>query len=697
MKKALVVLFIYSFFPSVFIGQVSYDTLITVARNFIQQRWNALYPSQPVDFIIADIYSSGYDSIPNYYVINLRPQGFIILANTYASVPVLAYSFTSTYDKNRYNPAFDWWMKHRSREIQLLKQQKHEPHRCWKQYMKSDANKVIKSVAPLIITQWDQGKYYNSMCPADPNGPDGHCVTGCVATAVSQLMYYHRWPTSGTNCHSYVHPQYGTIAACFDTCFYDYYEMTPVLTNYNHSAALLLYTTGISFDMLYGPYGSGVWNHSVANSMKAYFKFCPETRYIFRDSTTLNWDSLVRTNLDTRKPLYYAGWEDNTYTMGHAFVCDGYQDSGYYHFNWGWGGYADGYYYSDQLNPAGSNFNISQELIVDIYPDTLTHIYPSYCNNDTIIYNSGTIHTNNGGTKKYLANSDCSWLIEPMCGTTIQAQFYSFSLEQGDTVFVYDGENVSAPLLGVYTKINPPILANQSGTTVLKTSGNKMFVRFTSDTVMEDYGFHLFFKTQYCSVDTLTSPNGTISDGSGNCDYQNFTNCRWIIMPPNAQSLKLTFTSFDLASNNTGDFISIYKNSISTSNLIAQFNGLNVPTAPIYVPSGIAVVRFISNSSVTSAGWDLQYEDATQISQPNYASDYVKVYPNPINMQTIVELSENVNKVDLYDITGRILVSKVVNNVNVLRFCEITPSLQKGVYILKVNNLSAPILNLTDF
>lgn len=696
MKKALVVLFINFYFSLIFVGQVSNDTLITVAKNFIHQRWNALHPSQFVNFTIADIHSFGNDSFPDYYVINFRPQGFVIIANTYASVPVLAYSFTSVYDKNRYNPAFDWWMKHRSREIQYLKQQKLDPHRNWKQYMKPDANKNIKSVAPLVITQWDQGKYYNSMCPADPNGPDGHCVTGCVATAVSQLMYYHRWPLSGTGCHSYVHQQYGTIAACFDTCFYDYNEMTPVLTNYNYSAALLLYTTGISFDMVYGPDGSGVWNHSVANSMKAYFKFCPETRYIFRDSTTLNWDSLVRTNLDARKPLYYAGWEDNTYTMGHAFVCDGYQDSGYYHFNWGWGGYADGYYYSDQLNPAGSNFNVSQELIVDIYPDTLTYVYPSYCSNDTVIYNSGTINTNNGGAKKYLANADCSWLVAPMCGTSIQAQFYSFNLAQGDTVFIYNGENDQAPLLGIFTQNNPPILVNQSGATVLKTSGNKMFVRFTSDASIEDYGFHLYYKTQYCSVDTLTSPSGVVSDGSGNCDYQNYTNCRWIIMPPNAQSLKLTFTAFDLASNNTGDFISIYKNSISSSNLIAQFNALNVPTAPIYVPSGTAIVRFISNSSVTSAGWELLYEDATHILPHLTTSEYLRVYPNPIHAQTIIELPENGGKVELFDVTGRLLASKIVDG-NELHIRELTPSLQKGVYILKANNQSARILNLNDF
>lgn len=165
---------------------------------------------------------------------------------------------------------------------------------------------------------------------------------------------------------------------------------------------------------------------------------------------------------------------------------------------------------------------------------------------------------------------------------------------------------------------------------------------------------------------------------------------------PYAQSLKLTFTSFDLASNNTGDFVSIYKNSISTSNLIAQFNALNVPTVPIYVPSGTAVVRFISNSSVTSAGWELQYQDATQIVQLNPTSNYLRVYPNPIDVQTIIELSENINKVELYDVTGRMLVSKVLNG-NMFLIGELTPSLQKGVYILKVNNQSVRIINLTDF
>jgi len=671
----LVQLFLY--------GQVNTDTIKTVALNFYKAKAQALQIVSTKDIAISNIIpNSQKKSTPDYYIVNMNPKGFVVVANDYASVPIIAYSFESSFDPNQHNPAFDWWMKHRSNEIVSIRNKKLPLNRQWQEFMTPQNIKTTKAVAPLVITKWDQGKYYNSACPADPNGPDGHCVTGCVATAVSQLMYYHRWPLSGTGYHGYSHPDYGFIEANFDTCYYDYNEMTPVLTNYNRSAALLLYTTGISFDMVYGPNGSGVWNHSVANSMKAYFKYCPETRYIFRDSTTLNWDSLVTTNLDAHKPLYYAGWEDSTYTMGHAFVCDGYQDSGYYHFNWGWGGYLDGYFYSNQLNPGGSNFNISQELIVDIYPDTLTYNYPLYCQQDTITYSSGTITAGNG-IKPYLPNSDCSWLINPECGSSVQLQFNTFDLAQGDTLFIFDGINEQSNLLQFYTQQHQPILTSESSPTTIKTSSNHAFIKFITDNSAEGNGFNLSFSSKYCSIDTLTDPSGIFSDGSGDCDYNNSTNCRWIISPPNAQALSIQFTDFQLPTGTTNDYILIYKNSISSSNLICNLNANNPPTNPIYIDAGKAIIRFISNYAVTAPGWTAIYEDITNLVPQKYST--LNIFPNPVNEQSIIISGSPIHQIIVSDITGKIIAQQQLASSQQINLNSLCPHLQAGIYFCKTN------------
>ncbi|HOU98047.1 MAG TPA: C10 family peptidase [Bacteroidales bacterium] len=676
-------------------GQVNIDTIKTVAKNFYCAKVQAFKSIQQKDISIKDCIPIYHQhATPLYYIINMEPNGFVIVANHYSSVPILAYSFENFYDQNKQNPAFEWWMKHRSDELQSLMNKNLSTNLLWHQYMNKQNIKSTITIAPLVITKWDQGKYYNSACPADPNGPDGHCVTGCVATAVSQLMYYHRWPTSGIGYHGYNHPNYGFIEALFDTCYYDYNEMTPVLTNYNHAASQLLYTTGISFDMVYGPNGSGVWNHSVANSMKSFFKYCPETRYLFRDSTTLDWDSLVLSNLNARKPLYYAGWEDTTYTMGHAFVCDGYQDSGYYHFNWGWGGYLDGYFYSNQLNPGGSNFNISQELIVDIYPDTLTYTYPLYCHQDTIHYPSGTITTGNGN-QYYLSNSHCTWLINPECGSSVQLQFNRFNLAQGDTLFVYDGYDEQSNLLQFYTSQNIPILTDQPSPTTLKSTSNSVFLKFISDSISQDLGFNISYASKYCNIDTLTASSGIISDGSGDCDYNNNTNCRWIISPPNAQALSLNFTQFELPPNTTNDFILIYKNSISTSNKIALLDATNPPTEPIYIPAGKAIIKFVTNSSVTAPGWSAFYEDVTSIA-PNTIHS-LNLFPNPINTQTILSATEPITYVILTDISGKKLTEKQLTPTNELNFNQICPHLSSGIYFCSTNLGVIKIICTSDF
>jgi hypothetical protein len=116
-------------------------------------------------------------------------------------------------------------------------------------------------------------------------------------------------------------------------------------------------------------------------------------------------------------PLYYAGWSVPNIN-GHAFVCDGYQNGDYFHFNFGWSGSDNGYYYLDNLTPGGNNFNLAQELIINIYPDTVNYTYPPYCSGSTsLTYKQGSFTDGSGPARDYLQGTDCSWLINPQTAT----------------------------------------------------------------------------------------------------------------------------------------------------------------------------------------------------------------------------------------------------------------------------------------
>jgi hypothetical protein len=396
----------------------------------------------------------------------------------------------------------------------------------------------------------------------------------------------------------------------------------------------------------------------------------------------------VITNLDAKKPLYYAGWEDTTYTSGHAFVCDGYQTNDYYHFNWGWGGALDGFFYNNQLNPGGANFNILQELVVDIYPDTNNYTYPEYCSGiNNALGSNGTI-SDGSSLNNYQENSDCNWLINPDCGIKVNLVFDRFDLADGDTIKVYDGQNAQAPLINQFDATNPPVTSNNTYPTSIESTGKFLFLNFSSDNNLQSEGFNASYSTRFCATDTVHDLNGTISDGSGTCSYNNSSNCRWFIKPSNAQSITLNFTEFDLATNNVGDYIQIYKNSISVANSLGVYNYTNPPTGPITVNAPVAAIRFVTNSSVQAGGWSFDYSTTlTDVPSNNIlnSNNGIIIFPNPSTGKFAIRHSGQLNpdKIEVVNLLGETVYTiPALNNGNEIDLS----SLSKGVYLLKICN-----------
>ena len=344
-------------------------------------------------------------------IVSLNPKGWVAVSTDDIAKPILAYG-ESSLDLSSLPQGFNDWMTVAQKEIEnaintnqngtvnraisskaLAK--KREIEQEWKDLstepgaMSADASSSMtaelddgKAVTPLLwmgsgneeggIT-WNQSPYYNALCPADSHDPSGHTFVGCVATAMSQIMRYYQWPKQGTGFHSYTLPNYGTLSADFGSTTYQWSQMPYNLTIYSsaekvEAVATLCYQAGVSVDMKYNGGSDGGSEADPEKVPAAFTKYFGYTKSQFYErNSTSDWDGLILSELSAKRPLFYVGARADGST-GHAFILDGYDGSGYYHFNWGWGGRANGYFSLDNLTPNGYNFSGIEALATVISP-----------------------------------------------------------------------------------------------------------------------------------------------------------------------------------------------------------------------------------------------------------------------------------------------------------------------------------------
>lgn len=309
------------------------------------------------------------------YVFNRTGKaGYLIVAADDAVIPVLGYADSGSFNAQDIPDGLQYWLDEYQRQFEYLKLHPDEVR---------VAQTIDKEVKPLLTCNWHQSAPYNNECPTYTSDEETkHSVTGCVATAVAQIMYYHKWPERGTGSHSYNWRVNGqelvTLSADFSNSVYDWDNMCD---NYdssntevqNAAVAKLMSDVGISVNMQYGEV-SGAYTADVVNALSAYFAYDKSVQmYTRNDYDVTTWEKLIRDELDAARPIYYSGFGSSG---GHAFVCDGYDTEGYFHFNWGWGGKSDGYFVLTMLNPrehgTGSiyrGFNIDQSIITHIMPN----------------------------------------------------------------------------------------------------------------------------------------------------------------------------------------------------------------------------------------------------------------------------------------------------------------------------------------
>ncbi|MCK4568671.1 MAG: C10 family peptidase [Bacteroidales bacterium] len=670
-------------------GEIDKSTAKKIATNFFFERIQQYEPTAYGQIKVSETYKLELNGKILMYAVNISDGGFVLVSAFDNVMPVPGYSLLGKYTDSDLPPQFAALLEQYKLQIkeavgyQIVATE--EISGMWEHLLTNTPGllkplKNEKAVEPMLTTQWNQGQFYNEMCPADPAGPGGHCYAGCVATALGQLVNYFRWPETGTGYYSYDCPPYGTLTANFGNTTYEWDKMATSLNKSNLAIALLLYHLGIACDMVYGPNGSGMYNHKAAYALRTFFKYSPETVYVYRDSTSMDWDSLLVSHLDRDIPMYYAGWSVPNIN-GHAFVCDGYQDGDYYHFNWGWGGSYDGYFYTDNLTPGGSNFNLAQELIINAFPDTNAYSYPYYCQGAKALGSTdGTIDDGSGPVYDYLTNTDCSWLIAPEDSVEgITLEFLNFFTETGDVVTVYDGETIAAPVLGSYEGSAIPA--------DITSTGDKMLITYQSDGSGTAPGWLLSYTSEiavYCSgMTNFTEQSAYFADGSGPRDYHNSTTCMWMLDPPGASELTIYFTSFN--TEETYDIVKVFD--LETQELLAEFGG-DITPDPVTSPSGRMFVTFSTNYTITAPGWEAYYETDLVKLEENLVKNSLLIFPNPagdrVNLSWMADKNGEV-RISITNMTGFVVLKKDFNEKAGNNSLRIDVSgLKAGIYLLEM-------------
>ncbi|MDR0304784.1 MAG: C10 family peptidase [Chitinispirillales bacterium] len=333
--------------------------------------------------VSGNVAQSAPDDIASYYVFNINEDaggGFVIVAGDDAVKPILGYCENGSYDENDLPPNFAYWMNYLQEQIVWAQEQNipqsENIRQEWESYMAENVpvtTNAASAVSPLIQTKWDQTSPYNNMCPTDGGN---RSVTGCVATAMAQIMKYYNHPLRGngqslsyTGTDGVFVPSVNFGATTYDwSNMQDTYTSSAADTPQNNAVATLMYHCGASVKMNYGFDASGAYSSDVPLALTTYFGYDKsiqrKQRQHYGDE---EWEAMLTGQIDAGLPVYYNG-EDTIYG-GHAFILDGYDESGRFHFNWGWGGSQDGYFVTTMLNPNIYKFNQGHGIIIDIKPD----------------------------------------------------------------------------------------------------------------------------------------------------------------------------------------------------------------------------------------------------------------------------------------------------------------------------------------
>ncbi len=324
-----------------------------------------------------------------FYVFNIDSDGgYVIVSGDDRMPDVLGYSYSGTYKSDEIPANMRSWLEGYVEQFEYL--QTHNNTKA------STLTTVSGDrILPMLDCHWDQDAPYNDQCPMI-NGK--RAVTGCVATAMAQIMYYHQWPEQTTKeipayttkTHGIFMPKIGITTIDWDNIISSYSSSyTEAMKN---AISTLMLLCGCAVKMNYDSDVSGA-NCSPYVFVNYFGYDSNGISYVFRNyySNTV-WNQMIYDELKEGRPVLYSGQSSSG---GHAFVIDGYDNNDYFHVNWGWGGYQDDYFLLGALN----DYNYDQDAIIGIKGQgdtTHKYAYAELIDNTLTFYYDNNRESHNG-------------------------------------------------------------------------------------------------------------------------------------------------------------------------------------------------------------------------------------------------------------------------------------------------------------
>ena len=374
MKKYLIIIALLASMP-LFAERVDPETARKVATTFLTN--NGAKAVQLTDLSR----SAGFS---NLYIFTTE-KSFVVMSSDDCVKPILGYSLTNDFVVEDMPENISSWLQGYNDGIQRTidngVKSSATIEQAWKDLSTGKASASVPTpiVDALVKTQWNQGSPYNDLCPTIGNT---RTVTGCVATAMAQVMKYWNHPATGTGSHSYSWNNQN-LGVDFGSTDYDWSNMTNTYGSSSTSTektavATLMYHCGISLEMDYNisdAGGSSAVTSDVMSALQTYFTYAPGMQYKSKDDYGDEvWITMLKRELNQERPLQYRGSNAGG-KGGHSFVCDGYDSEDNFHFNWGWGGYCDGFYSVNDMEPgtggigAGNGiYTVGESAIFGIEP-----------------------------------------------------------------------------------------------------------------------------------------------------------------------------------------------------------------------------------------------------------------------------------------------------------------------------------------
>lgn len=368
MKKIVLVLTILFSTITLFAGPVDREQAYKNAQKFLKNNGSGAKLKRP-------LVSRGETSQQPYYIFNAEDnQGFVVASGDDRTAQILGFGNSGNIDVDNMPINMKEWLSNYAKQIEALGDSKITTSTI--------AGSGKSNIEPLIKTKWDQDSPYNNSINLTVPGLDGNPYTGCTATALAQVIGYHKHPTetkaeipaftSETHNISVPAVPAGSIID-WDNMLDVYADESSTATQKKAVADLMMYCS-YALGSDYDKDGTGAYTNGIPPILADIFDYDPTAMWKSSANYTIeSWHNIVYSELAAQRPVLYAG---NSIGGGHAFIIDGYRTDGYYHFNWGWGGYRDNYFLLHIANPystegAGASsttdgYSYGQEAIVGI-------------------------------------------------------------------------------------------------------------------------------------------------------------------------------------------------------------------------------------------------------------------------------------------------------------------------------------------